>query len=320
MLNIIFKIINILTNKMVKYLSRITNLIKISISVILIKYLFISNICYGQGYINKSLNISTPLTTDSRIRTIVYNPNEVFELKFYYGYQSFIEFSEDEEIEMISIGEGFAWRLTPIGKRLFIRPLEIAAHTNMIITTNKRTYHFDIRSGEYDGRADEELIYTVRFFYPQPNQILPLPPKLSVPNQFVKSNNISNLDSNNDASNVIISDNNNIIKNNNKSKSNNDYTSQNLNFNYSFVGRDQQIIPTKIFDDGIQTMIEFTSNNDIIPEISIVDNDGNERKLNYVLKNGVVTIPVVTSQLSLRLNQALVCVFNNKIVNNLTPQ
>lgn len=318
MLSTIFKIINILTNKMGKYLSRITNLIRISTSVILIKYLFISNICYGQGYINKSLNISTPLTTDSRIRTIVYNPNEVFELKFYYGYQSFIEFSDDEEIEMISIGEGFAWRLTPIGKRLFIRPLEIAAHTNMIITTNKRTYHFDIRSGEYDGRADEELIYTVRFFYPQPNQILPLPPKLSVPNQFVKSSNITNPDINNTSA-ITVNDNN-ITKNNNKARSNSDYASQNLNFNYSFVGQDQQIIPTKIFDDGVQTMIEFTGNNEIIPEISIVDNDGNERKINYILKNGTVTIPVVTSQLSLRLNQALVCVFNNKMVSNLTPQ
>ena len=37
------------------------------------------------------------LTTDSRIRTIVYNPNEVFQLKFHYGFQSFIEFAPDEE-------------------------------------------------------------------------------------------------------------------------------------------------------------------------------------------------------------------------------
>ena len=79
-----------------------------------------------------------PITTDSRIRTLVYNANEVYELKFYYNYQSFVEFSQDEEIEMISIGESFAWRLTPAGKRLFIRPLEIAAHTNMTIITNKR--------------------------------------------------------------------------------------------------------------------------------------------------------------------------------------
>ena len=60
------------------------------------------------------------LTTDSRIRTIVYNPNEVFQLKFHYGFQSFIEFAPDEEIEIISLGEAYPWKITPIGKRLFI--------------------------------------------------------------------------------------------------------------------------------------------------------------------------------------------------------
>src|SRR5690606_34865584 len=38
-----------------------------------------------------------PITTDSRIKTLVYNANEVYQLKFHYGYQSFIEFSNDEE-------------------------------------------------------------------------------------------------------------------------------------------------------------------------------------------------------------------------------
>ena len=44
---------------------------------------------------------SVPLTTDSRIRTLVYNPNEVYQLKFHYGFQSFIEFAPDEDIEIM---------------------------------------------------------------------------------------------------------------------------------------------------------------------------------------------------------------------------
>ena len=146
------------------------------------RILNIFNIIILLTVISSPLFAQTPITTDSRIRTLVYNPNEVYELKFFYNYQSFIEFSGDEEIEMISIGESFAWRLTPAGKRLFVRPLEISAHTNMTIITNKRTYQFDIRSGEYDGKADEELVYTVRFFYPQVGQPLPIPPRLSTPN------------------------------------------------------------------------------------------------------------------------------------------
>ena len=44
-----------------------------------------------------SMDSDFPVTTDSRIKTIVFNENEVYQLKFHYGFQSFIEFSEDEE-------------------------------------------------------------------------------------------------------------------------------------------------------------------------------------------------------------------------------
>ena len=43
-----------------------------------------------------------PITTDSRIKTLVYNANEIYQLKFHYGYQSYIEFSEKESIETTS--------------------------------------------------------------------------------------------------------------------------------------------------------------------------------------------------------------------------
>ena len=78
----------------------------ISINVILV-------ILFSCFAFNSSFCQNVPVTTDSRIRTLVYNPNEVYQLKFYYGYQSFIEFSEDEEIEMISVGERKGVR-TPI--------------------------------------------------------------------------------------------------------------------------------------------------------------------------------------------------------------
>jgi type IV secretion system protein VirB9 len=272
--------------------------------MLLIIFLLTASNSYGQNNI--------PLTTDSRIRTLVYNPNEVYEIKFFYGYQSFLEFSEDEEIEMISVGEGFAWRLTPVGRRLFVRPLEISAHTNMIITTNRRTYHFDIRSSDYSGKSDEELVYTVRFFYPQVGQTLPIPPQLSVPNRASEILKPKVVDvKSNYAEAKEDSKPNNIGDVFNKTKQE--------NYNYSFVGNDKTVTPLKIYDDGEQTMIQFINNNEVIPEINIVDNDGGEQKLNYVIKNGLVIIPAVASQFSFRLNQSIICVFNNNIINNLRP-
>ncbi len=253
---------------------------------------------------NNAFSQNLPLTTDSRIRTLVYNPNEVYELKFFYGYQSFIEFGEDEEIEMISIGEGFAWRLTPVGKRLFIRALEIAAHTNMIITTNHRIYHFDIRSGEYDGRADEELVYTVRFFYPQISQVVPLPPQITVPNQIIRQNYSD--------PKIVMPSLSNASQQNNPQSMPKSQKLSSLNFDFTFAGEDNQIIPVKVYSNESQTMMEFTDNSKIIPEIAMIDENNNERKLKYVVKNGVVVLPVVAKQFTLRINRSLVCVFNNK--------
>lgn len=245
-----------------------------------------------------------PPTTDSRIRTLVYNPNEVYELKFYYNYQSFIEFSEDEEIEMISTGEAFAWRLTPAGrgKRLFIRPLEIAAHTNMTVITNRRTYHFDIRSGEYDGKADEELVYTVRFFYPQIGQPLPIPPQLAAANQapalpakLLVKTPMPLPKITEDLPGII------------------DRNPQNLplNFDYSLAGKADNITPIKVYDDTKETFFQFANDNLVIPSISMVDVNGREQLMPYIVRDGYVVVAGVGRQFTLRLGSSLICVYNN---------
>lgn len=255
----------------------------------------------------------TPITTDSRIRTLVYNPNEVYELKFYYNYQSFIEFSEDEEIEMISIGEAFAWRLTPAGKRLFVRPLEIAAHTNMTIITNKRTYHFDIRSDEFNGKADEDLVYTVRFFYPQIGQPLPIPPQLVVPNVAKKVEPVAPaqerfvIKTPTPPANVtepipgLISRNPEGVE---------------LNFDYSLAGKSDNIVPLKVYDNGSETYFQFANDNLVIPSINSVDAAGGEQPLTYVIRDNYVVVPVITRQLTLRLADSLLCIYNNKLLNS----
>jgi type IV secretion system protein VirB9 len=258
----------------------------------------------------------TPITTDSRIRTLVYNPNEVYELKFFYNYQSFIEFANDEEIEMISIGEAFAWRLTPAGKRLFIRPLEIAAHTNMTIITNKRTYHFDIRSDEYSGKADEDLVYTIRFFYPQIGQPLPIPPQLAVPNVATRITStpaipkIAKIDD-------IVRTPTPVTRVDEPLPSVIDRNPEgvDLNFDYRVAGKSDDIMPLKVYDDGMETHFQFANDNLVIPTISMVDSSGAEIQLNYVVRDRYVVVPTISRQFTLRLSDGLLCIFNNKLIN-----
>lgn len=107
-----------------------------------------------------------PVTFDSRIKTYVYNPNEVYLLVVHTGFQSHIEFAKGEEIETISMGDSYAWKITPLANRLFIKPLERNIRTNMTILTNRRTYQFDIVARELEGEDDQDLVYVVRFYYP----------------------------------------------------------------------------------------------------------------------------------------------------------
>ncbi|MFT6077211.1 MAG: type IV secretion system protein VirB9 [Myxococcota bacterium] len=250
-----------------------------------------------------------PITTDSRIKTLVYSSNEVFQLKFHYGYQSFIEFADDEETEMISIGESFAWRLTPAGKRLFIRPLEIGAHTNMTVITNKRTYQFDIASAEYDGRADEELVYTVRFYYPDLRANIPIPPSLSKPNP---ANRQIKRPRATPPTPIVRAP----LKQQffNKPLSLDIVKSKKTNLQYSVAGKSGNITPLKVFDDGKETYFQFKDNNLIVPTINKVDIFGNEQSVGYAIRDRFIVVSGVSPQFTLRLADSLICIFNEGIV------
>ena len=232
--------------------------------------------------INCFASETVPLTTDSRIRTIVYNPNEVFQLKFHYGFQSFIEFAADEDIEIISLGEAYPWKITPIGKRLFIRPIQIDITTNMTVITTKRTYQFEITGLAFDERTNENLIYSVNFFYPDKEIKNPMmPDNTNVKDGFALTNV--------ERGDII-------------------------NFNYTMAGDAKNIVPIKVFDDGKTTYFQFPKNNLIVPNFSIVDIYGNETKLNYYIDGDYVAVGTVGVQFALRNGKELLCVFNNSLM------
>ena len=114
-----------------------------------------------------SIEEDMPITTDNRIKTYIYNPNEVYLLVLHYGFQSHIEFSKNEEIQNITLGDSYAWKITPLGNRLFIKPLEKNIRTNMTIITNKKTYQFDIVAKELEDGEEKDLVYVIRFYYPK---------------------------------------------------------------------------------------------------------------------------------------------------------
>ncbi len=107
---------------------------------------------------------ASPIVMDSRIRTYIYNPNEVFKMTTEYGYQSNIELGQGETVETLSLGDVSGFKITPNGNRIFLRALKPDFHTNMTLITNKRIYYFDLTSFV---ERNEDIIYVLRFYYPE---------------------------------------------------------------------------------------------------------------------------------------------------------
>ncbi len=163
-----------------------------------------------------------PIATDSRIKTFVYNENEVFPIVLHYGYQTGIEFAKGEFIQTYSVGNNYAWQFNIIGRTLFIKPMEENILTNMTVITNKRRYYFELQSKMMSDAIDQDLAYAVRFFYPDDETDRISPKQITTKAE----------------SNVVVP----VIKP--------------YNFNYSVSGP-IKIAPSVVFDDNQSTFFKY---------------------------------------------------------------
>lgn len=225
-----------------------------------------------------ALRESRPLGTDSRLRVMVYNPDDVFKFTGYYGYQASIELARDEEIISISMGDTTSWQIVPAGYRIFIKPMEQNATTNMTLITNKRTYFFELYAAETLDMRDPEMVFNVKFLYPD-----------------------DETDSGGHMQSYMTSSANPDLAHPEK-----------YNFNY-YISGSEEIAPIKIFDDGEFTYLQFRDKNAEIPAIFAVDEDLREAIVNYRLSQenpNLVIVEQVYAKLSIRKGKKVTCVFN----------
>ena len=124
-----------------------------------------------------------PGLMDPRIRSIHYDEEQVVTLTGYLGYQMMVEFGLDERIENVSVGNSLGWQITPNHKAnlLFLKPMDLAAPTNMTVVTDRRRYAFELRTLRPAKAAASDIAYVVRFLYPPdptpvPVVVTPPPP------------------------------------------------------------------------------------------------------------------------------------------------
>lgn len=247
---------------------------KLAKAFFVIFFAVLSNNSYG-------IRESKPTAIDSRIRVIVYSPDDVFKYVGYYGYQSAIELAKDEEVVSISMGDTSAWQIVPAGNRIFIKPVDEDATTNMTLITNKRTYFFELYGSIAEDIRDPNMVFNVRFLYPDEQQ----------------EDSIRTFNTSSSAPDLS--------------------QPEKYNFNYSISGH-EEIAPVKIYDDGEFTYLQFRDKNIDLPAIFAIDENLRESMVNYHMSPSVpnmIVVEQVFRKFTVRLNKKLVCIFNEAFVD-----
>ena len=106
-------------------------------------------------------------TVDSRVRTALYSPDEVYRLEGRVGYQIDIQFDRGETFVGLGAGDLQALTFVAQGNHLFLKPKASRVSTNLTVMTTARDYRFDysVSPKQPDGE-DPPVIYALRFVYP----------------------------------------------------------------------------------------------------------------------------------------------------------
>src|SRR3546814_17726123 len=74
---------------------------------------------------------------DSRIRFVVYNPDQVVRINGVFRAASQIVFREGETIATVALGDTVSWEVAPEDNALFIKPRDSAPPTNLQVDTQR---------------------------------------------------------------------------------------------------------------------------------------------------------------------------------------
>jgi type IV secretion system protein VirB9 len=219
---------------------------------------------------------ASPMAHNPKIKAWVYSPDAIYKYVGTYQFQSHIKFQTGETIKTISMGNTSGWEIIKSGSRMFLRPINASAKTNMTLITNKRLYRFLLDAKSVKSFTEPEAIFEARFLYSD------------------------------DANNFI-------VINDNKAEIVDLSDPSKYNFNYSFSGPDN-IAPLKIFDDGKFTYFELKEKSSQLAAVFYVDSAGYEGLVNYRVKGNYLIVERINDKFTLRHGSDTICVFNNNLI------
>lgn len=254
-----------------------------------------------------ALDIPKNSEFDNRIQYINYNPDDIVAVRAVIGRGTRVVFSPNEVILDIASGFTQGWELVDTRNILYIKAKSIKGiqgqpamspepgkwDTNLMVTTNLRIYDMDLfllpdTNNRSKKLANKNISYRIEYKYPDDE----LAAKKTL-----------------DDKNLV--------------QSNLDAKPEPSNWSYSMQIGDasENIAPTMVYDDGRFTYLKFPNNRDF-PSARLVGEDKNESLIDSHIDPDMpdtLVLHRVSREMSLRLGNAVVSIFNDNFDPDGTP-
>lgn len=213
---------------------------------------------------------------DSRVRVAAYEPDQVYRLPGFVGYQVHLQFEPGERFLGLGAGDIEGLEFAAEGNNLFLKPKAAKVVTNLTVLTSLRHYHFEYWAiGRRPEPDIEDVIYSLRFTYPPP----PKPPAQAA------------------ALDAALEE---------------DTAARPRNFDYAYCGH-AALKPIAAFDDGVQTHLRFAPRGDL-PALFLRNADRSESLVNFTVEADTVRVHRVAERLIVRRGRLAGCIVNRAFV------
>lgn len=218
---------------------------------------------------------------DNRIQNTNYKIDDVVLVRAAVGRATHIVLAPNEKVlEMVS-GNSEAWEIVDRRNNIYLKPKMDNADTNLLITTDKHEYSFDLRV----VNTDKAPAYRLVFRYPQDEAIK----KAKVAEQQFVSDSLKQIPS---------------------------ITARNINTHYTMQqGKNSDSFkPIEAFDDGTFTYIKFARGKDM-PNVFRMIEKGKEAIINSTVQDDYLILEGVYKTMMIRANNAVIGLYNESYVD-----
>jgi type IV secretion system protein VirB9 len=240
-----------------------------------------------------ALEIPTTAARDNRVRFVTYQPYDVTRIVGSLLSSVQLEFSEDEEIAHVAIGNSVAWEVAPAGHILFLKPREAQPITNLSVVTIRadgRTRSYQLELTVRDGAVEQgqNTYFYVKYRYPadeaEKRRLTQLAARQTAAGNAVEARLLQ------------------------------DAASGRRNWRYSAQGA-SSLEPRAVYDNGRVTSFAFRPGQSM-PAIYVEAPDGSESLIPKSVSGDLVVIHTVARKFVLRYGHEVLCIFRDDSVDD----